>query len=53
MDIQSFKSLYFKRWGIETKYDELKSKLQIQKFTGDTPVSVEQDFYASMFLSNI
>src|SRR5690606_3780649 len=53
MDVQSFKSLYFKRWGIETKYDELKNKLQIQKFTGDTPASVEQDFYASMFLSNM
>ena len=53
MDVQSFKSLYFKRWGIETKYDELKNKLQIQKFTGDTPSSVEQDFYASMFLSNM
>lgn len=53
MDVQSFKSLYFKRWGIETKYDELKNKLQIQKFTGDTAASVEQDFYASMFLSNM
>lgn len=53
MDIQSFKSLYFKRWGIETKFDELKNKLQLQKFTGDTPDTVEQDFYASMFLANM
>ncbi|MEQ6390943.1 IS4 family transposase [Bacillaceae bacterium S4-13-58] len=51
--IQEFKTLYFKRWGIETKYDELKNKLQLQKFTGDTPLSVEQDFYATMFLSNM
>ncbi|WP_019155455.1 IS4 family transposase [Robertmurraya massiliosenegalensis] len=51
--IQDFKILYFKRWGIETKYDELKNKLQLQKFTGDTPLSVEQDFYATMFLANM
>lgn len=51
--IEDFKKLYFKRWGIETKFDELKNKLQIQKFTGDTPLSVEQDFYATMFLSNM
>lgn len=51
--IQDFKTLYFKRWGIETKYGELKNKLQLQKFTGDTPLSVEQDFYATMFLANM
>ncbi|MBM7573745.1 hypothetical protein JOC48_004348 [Aquibacillus albus] len=51
--IQDFKTLYFKRWGIETKYGELKNKLQLQKFTGDTPLSVEQDFYATMFLTNM
>ena len=53
LGIQDFKTLYFKRWGIETKYDELKNKLQIQKFTGDTPLSIEQDFYATMFLANM
>lgn len=53
LDVQAFKSLYFKRWGIETKYDELKNKLQIQKFTGDEQALVEQDFYASIFLSNM
>lgn len=53
MDIDMFKSLYFRRWGIETKYDELKNKLHIQKFTGDTPTSIEQDFYASVFLANM
>jgi hypothetical protein len=53
LGIEEFKTLYFKRWEIETKYDELKNKLQLQKFTGDTPLSVEQDFYATMFLSNM
>lgn len=51
--IQEFKELYFKRWGIEVKYDELKNRLQIQNFTGDTVIAVEQDFYASIYLSNM
>ena len=52
-DIKDFKELYFKRWGIETKFNELKSRLQIENFTGDTQIAVEQDFYASIYLSNM
>ena len=51
--IQEFKALYFRRWGIEVKYNELKNRLQIQNFTGDTPMAVEQDFYASIYLTNM
>ena len=53
LTLQEFKMLYFRRWGIEVKYDELKSRLQIENFTGDTVISVEQDFYATIFLSNL
>lgn len=53
LGIQEFKELYFKRWGVEVKYNELKSRLQIENFTGDTIISVEQDFYASIYLSNM
>lgn len=53
LSLNEFKELYFRRWGIETKFDELKNRLQIQNFTGDTVVSVEQDFYASIYLSNM
>ena len=52
-DIRDFKELYFKRWGIETKFNELKNRLQIENFTGDTQIAVEQDFYASIYLSNV
>jgi len=45
--------LYFKRWGIETSYDLLKSKLQLENFSGKTAVSVLQDFYATMYLTNL
>lgn len=48
-----FQALYFKRWPIETRYDTLKIKLQLENFTGKTVLSVFQDFYASMFLSNM
>lgn len=53
LTLEDFKILYFKRWGIETKYKELKNKLHLQKFTGDTQLSVEQDFYATMYLANM
>lgn len=51
--IEEFKELYFKRWGIEIKFDELKNKLEIENFTGTTKIAVEQDFYASIYLSNM
>ena len=48
-----FKWAYQKRWGIETKYNDVKNKLQIECFTGYSPVTVLQDFYATMFLANL
>jgi len=50
---EDFKYLYHLRWGIEEKYDELKNKLKIEAFSGTTPVAVLQDFYATMFLTNL
>jgi hypothetical protein len=52
-DVADFKELYFKRWGIEVKYNELKNRLQIENFSGETPIAIEQDFYATMYLSNM
>jgi hypothetical protein len=48
-----FKTLYFKRWKVEIKYDELKSRLQIENFTGASKIAIEQDFYVSIHLSNM
>lgn len=45
--------LYRLRWGIETKYDDLKNKLQLENFSGVTPICILQDFYSTMFLSNM
>ena len=53
MGIAAFKKLYFLRWPVETKIDEVKNKLEIENFTGYSKKSIEQDFYASMYLANI
>lgn len=45
--------LYFERWGIETKYDSLKNKLQLGNFSGRRIVTVMQDFWATIYLANL
>lgn len=51
--VDDFKVLYFKRWGIEIKYDELKQRLQLENFDGVKEIAVRQDFYATIFLANM
>lgn len=48
-----FKDIYFQRWGIEVNVDHLKNQVEIENFTGLTPFSVEQDYYANMFIVNL
>jgi hypothetical protein len=48
-----FKELYFLRWGVESKYKELKSSIKIEEFSGTKPITIEQDFYVSIYLSMI
>jgi hypothetical protein len=48
-----FKELYFKRWGVESFYDELKNKLKVEYFSGYSSQSILQDFYAALFVSNV
>lgn len=48
-----FKELYFLRWGIETFYDELKNKIKVEYFTGYSKISVLQDFFCAVFISNL
>jgi hypothetical protein len=44
--------LYSLRWGIETAYFKFKRELCVEKFSGKTPNSIRQDFWASMVLLN-
>lgn len=46
-------SLYAKRWGVETKYLELKDRLQIDKFACITANAVLQDIYSTLYISNL
>ena len=48
-----FKDLYFLRWGVETFYDELKNKIKAEHFSGYSNQSILQDFYATLFVSNV
>jgi hypothetical protein len=47
-----FPELYALRWGIESAYFRLKRELCVEKFSGKTPNSIRQDFWASMVLLN-
>ncbi len=40
------------RWGIETAYETLKSRLQLENFTGTKPILLLQDI-VFIYLSNL
>ena len=50
---EELQDLYALRWGIETQYNDLKNKFQLENFSGIDNICILQDFYATMFLSNI
>ncbi len=50
---EDFMALYFLRWPIEIKYNTVKNKLFLETFSGKTTISVKQDFYSTMYLSNL
>jgi hypothetical protein len=53
LSVEDFGEIYRKRWGIETRYNDIKNKLEIENFTGITPEAILQDFYATLFLANL
>ncbi len=50
---ESFKEIYHYRWRIETAFEVLKDRLQMENFTGTKPVLIEQDIYSTIYVSNI
>ena len=52
ISLDDFRFLYRQRWGIATKYNDIKNKLEVENFTGYNPDAILQDFYASLFLAN-
>jgi len=51
--LENFKELYFLRWGIETKYGLIKERLDLENFSGKSLEIIKQDFYSSVFISNL
>ncbi|QTR47230.1 transposase [Thiothrix litoralis] len=49
----TFKALYHLRWGIETFYGILKTRLELENFSGISVESVKQDFYATLYLTGL
>jgi hypothetical protein len=48
-----FAELYRLRWGIETFYGLLKTRLALENFTGQGVEAIKQDFYATIYLTGI
>lgn len=48
-----FKELYFKRWCVETNISVQKNILQLESFSGLTPLSIKQDFHATIIITNL
>ena len=46
-------AVYWQRWGQETYYGRLKGRWDLEHCSGKTVEAVEQDFAATMFLSNM
>ena len=50
---ECFGEIYHLRWRIETAYQTLKDRLQIENFTGTKPILLEKDIYSTIYVSNI
>lgn len=48
-----FKDLYGLRWGVETVYDRVKNRLNLENFSGNTVEAVKQDCSATLFISGL
>jgi hypothetical protein len=50
---QLFAELYHDRWPIEEDYKVMKCRIEVENFSGKSPLSVYQDFHAAVFSKNI
>jgi len=51
--VEMFGELYRMRWGVETCFRTLKSRLEIENFSSAKEELILQDFYASVFVYNL
>ena len=50
---EDLKELYNLRWGIETNYNTLKNRFNIENYTGKRRITIEQDIYSKFLRFNI
>lgn len=50
---EDFKYLYSLRWRVETFFSKVKGRLALENFTGKTVESIFQDFWSTIFISNL
>ena len=51
--IEDFKELYNLRWGIETNYNTMKNRLNIENYSGKKRITIEQDIYSKFLKYNV
>lgn len=50
---EEFADLYYERWFVEESYKLQKHRIEMERFTGKSPETIRQDFYARMFMLNL
>jgi len=51
--VEIFRDLYHQRWPVEESYKIIKSRIEIENFSGKNVEAVKQDFYANIFTCNL
>jgi hypothetical protein len=51
--VEGFLELYGLRWGVESFYGLVKTRLELENFTGNGAEAVRQDFHATVYLSGL
>jgi hypothetical protein len=52
VSIADLKELYGLRWGVETSFASLKHKAELENFSGKSIQSIQQDYFAKLFILN-
>lgn len=50
---EKFMELYHLRWGVEEDYKVMKSRLEVEQFSGLSVLAVQQDFHAKIVSKNL
>jgi hypothetical protein len=48
-----FKELYHQRWPVEEDYKVMKSRVEVENWSGESALAIYQDFHAKVFTKNL